>query len=110
LPYVPQYSANMHATVVIFSAFGPLHWRTDFNYNGPIYGDHENRVRQKAVGLLHTALHWRSGKHQFHLWAKNLMDKKYYATLYAGRNAGYDWNLVNYGRSRTFGAAYQLQF
>lgn len=92
------------------STFGEQYVNASYAWRSMAYGDINNSVysRLPAYGLVNLATGWRFGGRGRHweisLWARNLLDKRYYLALVGGQN-GY---FASAGQPRTLGLSVQL--
>ena len=82
LPFTPDYSGHLAATLVFPLADGGIYWRTDYSY----MDDHITNVAKAADlrdsdfddrNLVNTKLGWRNDNWNISIWGKNLTDDEY---------------------------------
>jgi len=104
---LPLSQANANATYRKHFPIGRLTTRLDVNHMGKHYGDNANIFESDSYTIADLSLSLQRGKQTFTLWGKNITDKEYYA-LVSWINT-YEAQ-ASYGRGRSFGVNYQLEF
>jgi hypothetical protein len=111
IPFVPQSSVNAGLNKTFIFNNGILD-KLDANINYKGIGKHywslDNSVYQDYYGLLDAKLSFTSGKFQFDVWAKNILNtsyNSYYFVISALRNS-----YAQSGKPATFGVNLKIKF
>lgn len=108
-PRTPPASGNLLVEYTIPTAAGNFVPALSASYDGGFYWEPDNRLRQPDYALLNTSLAWSpiSKTYTLRLWAKNILDKQYYAQRVEIPLAG-DGQIE--GPPRTFGVTASARF
>lgn len=104
---LPVKQANFNVSHRQHTPFGVLLSRLDVNYMGSHYGNNDNTFKGEGYTLVDLSLSMRQHAHTFTLWSRNLFDEAYYELVaYTSPTQA----TGAYGRGRSFGVNYRLDF
>jgi len=107
LSRAPKVSFNLGAQYIVpLAADSSLAFGANYSYIGDFYWDPDNRVKQKAYGLLDAQISYTfpGDKYALRLWGSNLTDEHYYANEF--ESAGPQGSVGTPAAPRTFGVMF----
>lgn len=105
----PEVSAVVTASYVIDTDFGNFALTGNLKYSDRFFWDPDNRLFTPSTYLLNTTLKWTSPNEGYDvtLWAKNLLNEKYFANASGGGFAG---DAFTAAAPRTYGVRFGIHF
>jgi iron complex outermembrane receptor protein len=107
----PKWSYNINATYEFALGSGKATARAQYAYTGVKFQNPElfERSEIQATGLIDANLDWAptNGNWSIGLWAKNIANKHYFSSAFAGQGLGV---LASYANPREFGATVRFNW
>jgi len=106
LPRAPDAVVNLSGIYAIPFTSGKVNLTAAYSYNSGWFGDPDNRLKQKAYGLLNAGVEWAANNGlTVKLWGKNLTDETYATWLQASSSG----DLTFYAPPRTYGVTLTMK-
>ena len=104
----PEFSGNVQANYKVAVGAGELDLSGSYSYNGGYYWAADNRVRQKAYGLVAAQAMWTApgGHSSIRIWGRNLTNQHYLA----GLNENNTGDILSPAAGRLYGASVGFKF
>lgn len=108
LPHTPEVTGSVSANYLIPTGIGSFNLSGGYYYNSGWVGEPDERLRQRAYGLVNSRLAWvlPDGRYEIDLWAQNLGNSAYLNQLIPS-SAG---DQAFWGMPRTYGVSVNVTF